>query len=758
VVGKWARRHKAAVRAAAVVLLVVALLVGGIGLLWLQKRAWAAGEAAAALDEATRLQQDEQWSEALSAVRRAEAVLVGTWPDAHLCQQIEQRTRDLEMARRLEEARLKAAGSRTNVFHGLFILVRHGESQGEPQLLEGRISDNAGRSATTDGKALQDMAGKNGRFDWEGADGAYGEAFVWYDLGMYVLDPRDVAERIRSSSIAMQLIVALDDWAYARQKVGVVPCGPLVAAARLADPDPWRCRLRDALEGNDPAILLALDASANSKKLPPWLRDDLNARDPAVLQELAASANSEDLPPNTAVLLARLAEGTSAAEQALAVLRQVRQRHPGNFWLNHELASHLSRGGAALQEEALRYYTAAVALRPRSSIAHRNLGDALLKKGLLDEAIAEFRKAIRLQKDEGAQHFRGGVTPEGRLIPVAVEQGYYNDVHAKLAAALKAKGLLDEAGVEYLEDDGNKRGLARMHAGAGNSLIEEGKTDAAIAAYQEAIRLDKDNPKAHNGLGIALREKGRLDEAITEYKKAIRIKPDYADAHSNLGKALSAKGRLDEAIAEDREAIRLKKDFTQDNQNLNEAEARAWRAALAKLTAIQSGKAEAANMKECLTLAVMCQLYKRWHATSVRFYREAFAQKPRLADDLDAQHRYKAACSAALAGCGQGMDADKLDAKERARLRQQSLDWLRADLKAYGHLMEKSVSKAGPAIAELMQHWLKDEDFTGVRGDNALAKLPEDERAGWRKLWADVAEMLAQTQGKTTTEKKSDRK
>ena len=45
--------------------------------------------------------------------------------------------------------------------------------------------------------------------------------------------------------------------------------------------------------------------------------------------------------------------------------------------------------------------------------------------------------------------------------------------------------------------------------------------------------------------------------------------------------------------------------------------------------------------------------------------------------------RYNAACTAALAGCGQGVDADKLDAKERARLRQQALDWLRADLKAY---------------------------------------------------------------------------
>jgi hypothetical protein len=42
------------------------------------------------------------------------------------------------------------------------------------------------------------------------------------------------------------------------------------------------------------------------------------------------------------------------------------------------------------------------------------------------------------------------------------------------------------------------------------------------------------------------------------------------------------------------------------------------------------------------------------------------------------QYRYNAACCAALAAGGQGKDADKLDDKERARLREQACDWLRA--------------------------------------------------------------------------------
>ena len=47
------------------------------------------------------------------------------------------------------------------------------------------------------------------------------------------------------------------------------------------------------------------------------------------------------------------------------------------------------------------------------------------------------------------------------------------------------------------------------------------------------------------------------------------------------------------------------------------------------------------------------------NCAAARFYEEAFAAQPKLADDLGAAHRYNAACAAALAGCGQSKDAGK---------------------------------------------------------------------------------------------------
>jgi tetratricopeptide (TPR) repeat protein len=282
----------------------------------------------------------------------------------------------------------------------------------------------------------------------------------------------------------------------------------------------------------------------------------------------------------------------------------------------------------------------------------------------------------------------------------------------------------------------------------------------AISFMRAAVAVRPRSAWAHMMLGTALGMAGDVDGAITECREAIRLKKDYAGAHYNLGHVFRDKGQFTEALAYYRRGYELEKDpnwrsrcaqWVKECVRLVELDG--------KLPAILSGQKQPADTAECLALAQLCQMpCKKQYAAAFRFYREALADKPKLADDLNAQPRYNAACAAALAGCGQGKDADKLDSKERARLRQQALDWLRADLKAYRQAMEKSAGKAGPLIAQQMQHWLQDSDFAGVRGDKALAKLPEDERVLWRKVWADVAEMLAKTQGKALAKKKADTK
>jgi hypothetical protein len=45
-------------------------------------------------------------------------------------------------------------------------------------------------------------------------------------------------------------------------------------------------------------------------------------------------------------------------------------------------------------------------------------------------------------------------------------------------------------------------------------------------------------------------------------------------------------------------------------------------------------------------------------------------------------------------------------------------------------------------LQETLHSWQRDPDLAGVCDAEALAALPSAERAGWEKLWADVAATL----------------
>jgi serine/threonine protein kinase/Flp pilus assembly protein TadD len=470
---------------------------------------------------------------------------------------------------------------------------------------------------------------KDGVFDHAGADREYALAFRDYGIDVEALLLADVGSQIEARAIRVELAAALDSWAMARNAMSKgqdLKWKQLLAVARGADGDPERCRLREALE----------------------------RRDRRLLEQMASSISLKDLPAPTLHVLGRALRETGAMPQALAVLQAAQRRHPNDFWINFELAYVCRLMKPPLDEEAIRFYTAALAIRPQNSVTFNNLGMALHSTGRRDEAIAAYRRAIELQPDDA---------------------GFHNNLGVALGAA----------------------------------------------------------------------SQGRLDEAIAAYRRAIELQPDYAMAHHNLGEALVRQGRFNEAWTEKRRFL----DLVPDSHFLREYGTQSLQlcermlALEAKLPAVLQSKEKPADVGELLDLAQLC-LYKQLYAASVRFFGEAFAAQKELTND----HRYNAACAAALAGCGQGKDADALDPKERSRLRQQALAWLRAELTAWRQRLEKDPDKARRLVARQMQHWQRDVDFAGVRDEDGLTKLPEAERSAWRQLWAEVEELFVQVGGK----------
>jgi Tfp pilus assembly protein PilF len=287
---------------------------------------------------------------------------------------------------------------------------------------------------------------------------------------------------------------------------------------------------------------------------------------------------------------------------------------------------------------------------------------------------------------------------------------------------------------------------ALAHNNLDVALMDKGQLEEAIRAYRTALDLDPKLARAHYNLGLIFQSKNQLEEAIREYRLAIDLNPDYALAHNNLGNALRAKGQLDEAIQAYRAALASDPKYGTARTNLRQAGRLAQ--VEPRLTPILEGKAQSADAAESLALAQLCQEpFKRLLVAASRFYAAAFAGDAKLADDLQQQYRYNAACAAALAGCGQGKDVGQLDDAERARLRRQALEWLQADLALWGKQAESHDAKARAAVRQHLHHWQGDPDLAGLRDPAALAKLPEAERAACQQLWADVVDLLRRAAG-----------
>jgi tetratricopeptide (TPR) repeat protein len=494
------------------------------------------------------------------------------------------------------------------------------------------------------------------------------------------------------------MILAIHDWAFGIAGSGN-PDAELLIRAILkievkADDDLWRKNFRDAVT-----------------------KDSLQ-----VFQKLSADARKLQLAPSSLFSLAESLGRRGDRDGALELLRWAQWRHPTDFWIVFGLGSLFEPKNPEQSvdlEERIGSLRTALVLRPDASVVHYNLGIALIAKKQLDDAIFEFNQAIKFDS-------------------------HYAPPHVMLGNCLKAMNRLDEAIDEYKKaiTIDPKRSVA--HFNLGITLMAKKRLDEAIDVYKTFVKLEPNDALGWLNLGAALFDTNRVDESIEAYRAAIAINPNLANGHAALGLAFLRKGQFVEAKTSTQQALKfLPENHRARPRILNQlAQCDTFLALEAKLSNVLADKAQVQDNGERRGFIEICRFQQRY-AAAAKLSRDAFAADPKLADDLIAAHRYNAACFAILAAAGQGTDVDKLDDRERAHLRKQSLDWLKADL----DLWEKRLAEGKPAdqklVLDTLRHWQNDPDLASVREAASLGKLLTPEREAWRELWAAVAKVCA---------------
>ncbi|MDY3552921.1 protein kinase [Gemmata sp. JC717] len=424
------RRPTLVVGAAAGALLAALVLAGGVWLLF--DRAVVERAVADDLTEIDDRLQKRSFGEARAAIERAQARL-GSRESPALRRQLHQRLRDCDLADRLEGINLDSA------------------------------------------IVIDSLAG------FEQADKNYDEAFGEHGIGRHGDDPEAVAARVRASRLRATLLAALDRWSVVIRTPGRVEW--VLKVADLAEPDrtPWRKDARDADLRRDRKALLGLIARARVEE------------ESAVLLLAISSALRENnkLEPGRAGQREFDRIRIQDSEHQIPFLTRVQRAHPNDLWANIYLGYALVLGNKP--DEAVRYFQAVVALRPRWQIGHHSLGLALgapaSSRGpeRFEEAVAYFRKALELEPNSAKTNHS--------LAEVLGAAGRHDEAIAQVAIALR-----------FNQDVGKLRFILAA------SLKAKGRIEECLVQYRLALALEPDNPLVLNGYRAALLQAGRWGE------------------------------------------------------------------------------------------------------------------------------------------------------------------------------------------------------------------------------------------------------
>ena len=163
---------------------------------------------------------------------------------------------------------------------------------------------------------------------------------------------------------------------------------------------------------------------------------------------------------------------------------------------------------AEIYRDGVTFFGHIVAHNPTAREAHRNLGEALVKAGRLEEALAAFHIAARLAPNDARDRSNVGA---GLIMLGRVDEGAEH-LHRALA--------LDPRSVYALQNLAATEAMRKRHG-------------EALRLYRRLVEVDPRNPSAHHGVGTALYYLGRHGEALEALDRGVSLDPARQDIRVN---------------------------------------------------------------------------------------------------------------------------------------------------------------------------------------------------------------------------------
>ena len=181
-----------------------------------------------------------------------------------------------------------------------------------------------------------------------------------------------------------------------------------------------------------------------------------------------------------------------------------------------------ARSGNA--DEAITHYAEALRINPRAFLVHARLGKLLVYQGNSEAARRHRAAALWLisEMDISRKIIRSPAAATALSRPAAD--------HVERGTELARRGDTDDAIREFREALRLHPSSIEARLGLGTALFTSDRRDEAIRHYREALELRPDYPPGHYKLAIAFMQGRRLDLALEHLAAALRGNPTHKGA------------------------------------------------------------------------------------------------------------------------------------------------------------------------------------------------------------------------------------